>query len=165
MRQLILNRKVKFKTEYVDENGYLGTGFHFGEYYIKYLNDGQENSLSWLLLKRKRTDPLELNRTYDLGYVSKVKIEIGKDKIGRIKSLRYYKPSDDFYNDDDYDYPEEGWYPHFRYGIVKNGGISNTVTLSWDDGNKKIVFYNESDKKNTKLIIDKGNELIFKRDI
>lgn len=165
MKQLDVKRKIKFKTEYIDQDGFLGTGFKFGEYYIKYLNDGQVNACSWQLLKRKKTVPLELNRNYDIGYVDHVKVKIGKDRVGKVMGRKYYKPPEDSDTDEEEEYSEEGWYKYERYGIVKEGGTPNTVSVTWDDGDKKLVFFNFSDKKNTKLVITRGEKLIFESNI
>lgn len=166
MKQLPVNKKIRFKTEYVREDGYLGTGFKFGEYYIKYLNNGQENACSWQYLKRKRTVGLFLNRTYNLGYVDTVKISVGKDKLDDVKCKIYHKPPEYDELDDTFGLgpqEEEGWYQTKRPEIVK--GKSNSVTLSGDNGDKKLLFFNSSDQKNTKLVISKGDKLIFQRDI
>ena len=157
--QLIIEKNVKFKTEYVIEDDFGGTGFNFGDYYIKYLNNGLGDKVSWQLLKRKKTVPLELNRTYDLGYVGYVNIDEDKDKVGHKKVWRYYEAES---SSDEEEEEENGWRSYKHYVVDGEDPVQNTVTLSWDD--KKLVFFNWSDKKNTKLEIMKDGNLVYKRD-
>ena len=94
-----------------------------------------------------------------------VKISVGKDKLVGVKCKIYhrlpeYDELDDFFELSE---EEEGWYQTERPEIVKEK--SNSVTLSWDNGDKKLLFFNNSDQKNTKLVITRGDKLVFQRDI